>query len=112
MATYSATDIQNEALGYLRVNEIGETPTSDEVAAVSNVLSELIAEWKINRVVDIDPTYVLPEHVQPAARLLANRCAPKFGRPGDPDLDMREQQRLRNAQTKYSRQRGVGAVAL
>lgn len=106
-------DLVRETLAYLRTTEIGETATTDEVSAVTtSLLPDFYSEMATNRVIDISAANIPNGCLLAAAMLVANRVAPKFGRPRDPDIDMREQQRLRSLQTKYSRRRGVGAVEI
>ena len=90
-------ELISRALGFLNVIQAGQDPSAEDYALVEGHVSGKVAELarrKILYVNDVDS--IEDELFLPLARLVANSAGPEFGQPYDPNVDAREEQRIKD----------------
>ncbi len=91
------TDLIIEVLDLLGVSQTGQQPAAEDVEKVDQSIDGKFSELARRKVFYVQDRNAIDEDAfQPLATLVANAVAPKFGVPRDPDVEIREERRLKD----------------
>lgn len=87
MATYTQDQLVDEAIRKLMVVGAGQSPDAEDQELVDGKVAALIDQLSADGICTIsDPDAIPGEWFDAVASLLANLCAPDFGKPFSPDV--------------------------
>lgn len=93
----SRADLIRAAIGMLYEAFPGEQATDDDIATVGGLIDGKFAELARRQVFYVQDADAIDDEVfLPLARIIANAAAPFYHLPFSPDVDAREEWRLRN----------------
>lgn len=99
MSTKTRDELVDDALRKLMVVGAGQSPDAEDQELVDGKVDPLIDQLSADLIVQITDDDAIPgEFFDPVSSLLANLCAPDFGKTFSPDVQAFYEQRLRRTQ--------------
>lgn len=96
MTTYTQAQIALEVLNLLDVVGTQQSAETEDITAVTNKIPAVIDELAARNVIQItDADAVEAEFFNPLCEIVANECAPTFGKPKNEALREAAEERLR-----------------